>query len=229
MTPPGISLIMPVYNARPYLREAIASVLNQTLRPKQIIVVDDGSTDGSLEISRSYGDAITLIAQANTGTAGARNRGIAEANQPMIAFLDNDDRFAPHKLQRQMQVMIQRPDAMLCLCRVKAFWSPEVPATHRRPVDLSPQFREGQPGSWLARREMFNLVGGFSADPECYFIEGSELYSRIESAGCTIAPIDDSLLERRLSESNKTANYKGHIGGIMTLMKRRLNLRKRAI
>src|SRR5262249_51348475 len=121
---PGISVIIPVYNASLYLREAVDSVLSQTLRPRQIILVDDGSTDDSLEIARSYGRAVTIITQANGNTAAARNRGLAEANQPVIAFLDNDDRFVPYKLERQRQELLRHPEALLCTCRARAFWSP---------------------------------------------------------------------------------------------------------
>lgn len=223
---PGVSLIIPVYNARLYLREAIDSALNQTVKPRQIIVVDDGSTDNSLDIARGYGNVVSVIAQANGGTGAARNRGLAEADEPMIAFLDNDDRFVPQKLERQLETLRERPQAHLCVCRAGAFWSSEVPETARRGADLTPQFRLGQPGTWLARRELFERVGLFSTDPQCHFIEGSELFTRIENSGAAVVQIDDMLLERRLSLSNKTADIKGHLGGIMTLLHRRLQLRR---
>lgn len=223
---PGISVIIPVYNANLYLREAIDSVLNQTVKPAQFILVDDGSTDDSLEIARSYGNAVTVISQANGGTAAARNRGLAEATQPMIAFLDNDDRFMPHKLERQLDVLMNRPTALLCACRARAFWSSEVPESARQDVDLTPQFRLGQASTWLARRELFDLAGLFNTDPECHFTEGSELFGRIEKSGAQIVQIDDMLIERRLSLSNKTSNAQGHMGGIMNLLHRRLQLRK---
>ena len=65
MISPGISLIIPAYNASRYLREAIDSALNQTVKPRQIILVDDGSTDDTLDIARRYGDTLTIVAQAN--------------------------------------------------------------------------------------------------------------------------------------------------------------------
>jgi glycosyltransferase involved in cell wall biosynthesis len=217
----GVSLIIPVYNASLYLREAIDSALNQTVKPRQIIVVDDGSTDDSLEIARSYGPIVTVITQTNNGTAAARNRGLAEANEPMVAFLDNDDRFVAHKLERQLEALLERPEALLCVCRAGAFWSSEVPDAARKRADLTPQFRMGQPGTWLARRELFERAGIFSPEPQCNLIEGSELFTRIENAGCAIVRIDDMLLQRRLSMSNKTANTEAHLDGIMTLLHRR--------
>jgi glycosyltransferase involved in cell wall biosynthesis len=220
----GISLIIPVYNAKLYLHEAIDSVLYQTVKPRQIIIVDDGSTDNSLEIARSYGNAVTVIAQANGGTSAARNRGLAEASEPLVAFLDNDDRFVPQKLQRQLDALMKHPGALLCVCRAGAFWSPEVPQAARTPADLTPQFRFGQPGTWLARRELFDRVGLFSPEAQCNLIEGSELFVRIERAGCEVVRIDDMLLQRRLSLSNKTADTEAHLDGIMTLLHRRRRL-----
>jgi glycosyltransferase involved in cell wall biosynthesis len=226
MNPPGISLIIPAYNAGRYLREAIDSALNQTVRPRQIIVVDDGSTDDTLEIARGYGDAVTAIGQANGDTAAARNRGLEEADQPLITFLDADDRFAPDKLERQLQALSDHPDVMLCICRACDFWSPDTPLTARKAVNLVPQLRLGQAPTWLIRREVFDRVGVFNTSPAFRFAEGSELYSRIENAGLGVVRINDVLLERRLHASNKTTNSKAHMDGIMALMHRRLQLRK---
>lgn len=225
---PGISLIIPAYNAGLYLREAIDSALNQTVKPRQIIVVDDGSTDDSLAIARSYGDPVQVIAQANAGTAAARNRALAAADQPMIAFLDADDRLVPDKLERQLKALADHSGAMLCVCRVCDFWSPEVPDAARYVADHVPQLRLGQVSSWLTRREVFDRIGLFSTSQDFRFAEGSELYTRIENAGLTLVLIDDALVERRLHASNKTTNVKAHMDGIMALMKRRLDLKRGA-
>lgn len=226
MTNPGISLILPAFNASRYLREAVDSALNQTIPPRQLIVVDDGSTDDTLEIARGYGEPVTVITQPNAGTSAARNRGLAEANQPLISFLDADDRFMPDKLERQLQALSDHPDAMLCICRVRNFWSPDLPDTARGTTDLSPQFRPGQVFTWMMRREVLDQVGTFSMSPNFQFAEGSELYSRIESAGLAVVRIDDVLIERRLHAANKTTNTKAHLDGIMALMKSRLNMRR---
>jgi len=228
MISPGISLIIPAYNAARYLGEAIDSALNQTVRPQQIIVVDDCSSDDSVAVARSYGDAVTVIQQANTGTAGARNRGLADANQPLIAFLDADDRFALTKLERQLRALSDHPDAMLCVCRVCDFLSPDLPASATRISNVAPQFRPGQAGTWLARREVFEKVGTFSSSRDLQYAEGSELYSRIEAANLSVVRIEDVLVERRLHATNKTTNAKSHMDGIMALMKRRLELRRRS-
>jgi hypothetical protein len=115
---------------------------------------------------------------------------------------------------------------MLCICRVRNFWSPELPDTARGATDLSPQFRPGQVFTWMMRREVLDHVGTFSLSPNFQFAEGSEFYSRIEGAGIAVVRIDDVLIERRLHAANKTTNTKAHLDGIMALMKSRLNMRR---
>jgi hypothetical protein len=115
---------------------------------------------------------------------------------------------------------------MLCICRVCDFWSPDLPDSGRRAVQLVPQFRPGQASTWLLRREVFDVVGTFSASSNFRFAEGSELYSRVESSRLGVVRVDDVLVERRLHASNKTANSKAHLDSIMALMKRRLDLRR---
>jgi len=222
----GISLIIPVYDAALYLRQAIDSALNQTCKPRQVIVVDDGSTDDSLEIAHSYGDAVTVVQQHHAGSASARNRGLEEAGEPLVTFLDADDRLAPDKLERQLRALSSRPDAMLCLCRVCDFWSPEIPPIARRTQKLVPKFRPGQPSTWMVRREGFQRIGSFNASPDFRFGEGSELYTRIDCAGLEVVRINEVLVERRLHAANKTTDSKGHLEGIMALMQRRLQLRR---
>ena len=96
---PIVSVVMPVYNVEAYVAEAIDSVLAQTLPDFELIIVDDGGHDRSLEICRSYHDArIRIVSQSNRGLAGARNTGIAAARASYVAFLDSDDRWLPEKL-----------------------------------------------------------------------------------------------------------------------------------
>ncbi|MCJ7420511.1 glycosyltransferase family 2 protein [Sphingomicrobium astaxanthinifaciens] len=100
MKQPIYSVVMPVYNVEAYVAEAIQSVLDQSLEDFELLVVVDGSTDGSLEICRSFEDPrIRIIEQENRGLAGARNSGIAAARGSFFAFLDSDDRFHPEKLR----------------------------------------------------------------------------------------------------------------------------------
>ncbi|MBV6496243.1 MAG: putative glycosyltransferase EpsE [Pyrinomonadaceae bacterium] len=99
-----ISVIIPNYNYARYLPEAIESVLAQTHKNVEVIVVDDGSTDDSKEVLASFGDRIRTIFQQNQGVSAARNRGVAESNGDFLAFLDADDAFLPSKLEKQLEL-----------------------------------------------------------------------------------------------------------------------------
>lgn len=97
-----VSVIIPNYNYAQYLREAIDSVLAQTYRDIEVIVVDDGSKDDSRAVLESYGDTIKAIFQQNQGVAAARNNGAAASDGEYIAFLDADDAWLPTKIERQI-------------------------------------------------------------------------------------------------------------------------------
>jgi len=99
---PTVSVVIPCYNAAPFLRETLDSVLSQTQPALEVIVVDDGSTDDSAAIAESYGPPVRVIRQANGGESVARNRGIEEAKGDWIAFLDADDVWKADKLERQL-------------------------------------------------------------------------------------------------------------------------------
>jgi glycosyltransferase involved in cell wall biosynthesis len=105
MSRPAVSVILPVYNGEQYLPFAIESVLSQTLQDYELIVVDDGSTDSTPAIVRSYGDRVRYVPQKNTGTAGAFNHGLKLASGKYISWLSHDDVFLPEKLAEQVAVL----------------------------------------------------------------------------------------------------------------------------
>ena len=105
-----VSVIMPAYNASPYIGEAIRSVIDQDYPNIELIVVDDGSVDGSAEVAESFGSRVKVIRQANAGVAAARNRGLAAARGELIAFLDADDLWLPGKLSAQVAYLSQHPE-----------------------------------------------------------------------------------------------------------------------
>lgn len=107
---PAISVIVPCYNHVAFLRECIDSILLQDCSEKEIIVVDDGSTDGSAELLRSYGDRIVLIEQRGGRQARARNLALAVARGEYVAFLDSDDRYLPGRLTSALDVLTSSSD-----------------------------------------------------------------------------------------------------------------------
>lgn len=115
MSYPTISVIIPVYNGERFLAAAIRSVLEQTLPPDEIIVVDDGSTDGSAAIVAELASLsplpIRYVYQENQGSAAARNCALTVATGAMIAFMDADDLWLPDKTRQQMTVLAAHPTA----------------------------------------------------------------------------------------------------------------------
>lgn len=116
--PPKISVIIPTYNRRVYVQEAIDSVLAQTYTDYEIIVVDDGSTDGTgAALQERYGERIQYIWQENQGESVARNRAINMATGDYIALLDSDDLWLPEKLEKQMALLQDDPDCAGVYCK----------------------------------------------------------------------------------------------------------------
>jgi glycosyltransferase involved in cell wall biosynthesis len=107
---PGmITTVITSFNKGPYLAEAIESALRQDYQPHEVIVIDDGSTDGTAEVGRSFGDRIRYIYQPNRGQCNAKNRGIVEARGEYVAFLDGDDRWRKGKLTKQARLFRDNP------------------------------------------------------------------------------------------------------------------------
>jgi len=117
----ALTIVIPVYNGERYLADAIQSVLDQTYQNFEVILVDDGSTDGSAVVAKRFGEAIRYVHQANGGVCKARNTGIAVARGTYLAFLDQDDLWLPEKLAVQVAYLDSHPEvgAVYCQCEVK--------------------------------------------------------------------------------------------------------------
>lgn len=116
-----VSVVIPCYNRAGIVGQAIGSVLNQTLPPKEVIVVDDGSTDESADVAASFGDSVKVIRTQNRGPSAARNTGIAEARGEWVAFLDSDDFWVPDKLALQYEASKAFPTSDLIFCDTAVF------------------------------------------------------------------------------------------------------------
>ena len=113
-SPPRVSVVMPAYNVAWCVGRAVDSVLAQDYRERELIVVNDGSTDDTHAVLEGYGDSITIIDQDNRGMSAARNAGIRNARGVYVAFLDADDRWLPRKLATQVALMDSRPELGFC-------------------------------------------------------------------------------------------------------------------
>src|SRR5688572_9339592 len=121
MNTPLVSIIIPCFNGKNFVGEAILSALSQNYSNKEVIVVDDGSTDGGLQEIRSFGNAIRWESGPNRGGCVARNRGIELAEGEFIQFLDADDALFSRKLEIQVPISVARPDGIV-YCDHIAIW-----------------------------------------------------------------------------------------------------------
>lgn len=118
---PLVSVTVPVYNGQDTVAQAIHSLLAQTYQDLEIIVVDDGSTDRTPEVLRSFGSAIRAIHQANMGIAAARNTGLAAARGKFIALMDCDDECEPERIAAQVRFLLDHSNLVLCCSDFSAF------------------------------------------------------------------------------------------------------------
>jgi glycosyltransferase involved in cell wall biosynthesis len=197
-----ISCIVPVYNGEQYLAEALDSILAQTYRPLEIVVVDDGSTDGTATVVSSYGSQIQYVKQGNAGPATARNRGLNIARGDYVAFLDADDLWCPQKMERQMARFHDRPDLDICAGCVQNFWIPEL----KEEAERFGNHRIAKPiagyvtGTLLGRKAVFDSVGHFNTDLK--HGDAQEWFMRAAEQGAVMELLSDVLLYRRLHRSN---------------------------
>lgn len=204
ITSPLASCIVPVFNGERYLAETVDSILAQTHSPLEVIVVNDGSTDGTSGIAASYGDRIRYIFQPNAGPAAAYNAALDTAQGDFVAFLGADDLWHPEKLERQLGCFEARPDLDLCVTHLRNFWIPELKEEEERFRD----HRLGQimPGytsaTLLARRKLFEEVGRF--DPTLQHGHDFDWFLRAAEHGATMELMPDVLMFRRMHHANRS-------------------------
>jgi glycosyltransferase involved in cell wall biosynthesis len=187
-----VSVIIPAYNAAAFLRRAVNSALAQTRRPGEILVIDDGSTDDTALVARSYGPAVRYIHQANAGVSAARNRGILEARGRWIAFLDADDEWYPWKNERQLELLRKHPILAWCACEGEIVHGSRVQPNQLARRALRTLRQHGffpdyftaaelgvflHTGGMVISREALLDVGGF--DSTLKGTEDSDLWSRL--------------------------------------------------
>src|SRR5262245_42426048 len=180
-----VSVVIPTYNYGHFVTEAVESVLAQTYRAREIIVVDDGSTDDTASRLAVYGDAIRYIYQPNKGLSAARNTGIGAARGQLIALLDSDDKWHPRKLEAQLDYLVRFRQTGLVATGVatdiEAGW-PDVGDPQRivaRAFTLKQLLLRSRfgPSGVLVRKECFDAVGLF--DTSLRSAEDRDMWIRI--------------------------------------------------
>ncbi|MBS0319189.1 MAG: glycosyltransferase family 2 protein [Proteobacteria bacterium] len=204
----GISVVVPVYNGAAFLDEALASVAAQTLAAAEIVVVDDGSTDGSADVAARHA-GVRIVQQENAGCATARNRGVAEARHPVIAFLDHDDIWHPERLARAKAVLDADATCGFVACAQRNFLTPGL---GERPAWVAPAMLEHPQHGFatnalMVRRAVFDLVGTFDRAREP--MDDSDWLCRALDAGIRYVHLDEPLVHRRIHGGNQTGAVRG--------------------
>lgn len=206
MTDPLVSVIIPVYNGDRFLADALRSVVGQSYRPIEVIVVDDGSTDASVSVASSFEEVI-LIRQANQGVSSARNAGIDRAGGEFVAFLDADDIWMTEKLSLQVERIRQDPRVDWALCHHTYFVHDgmAVPGWFRREEIETPE-PSLIPSAWLLKRDLFDRIGRFDCQYEVG--EDADWLIRARDAGVPFAVLPDVLVRKRFHDSNLTGRVR---------------------
>lgn len=198
-----VSVVIPVYNGERYLADALDSVFAQDYQPFEVIVVDDGSVDGSSTVVSHYKEA-RYLHQPNQGVAVARNTGIAASRGEFVAFLDQDDLWPSHKLRVQMDFVMKNSHVDYFLTRQKVFLDPGVePPVWLKNESLECDQTGFLPGTLIAKKSLFSQIGDFDAS----YITASdaEWFFRAKDAHIPMAVIPEILLYKRIHLGNQSA------------------------
>jgi glycosyltransferase involved in cell wall biosynthesis len=193
VTEPLVSVVIPVRNGAAFVSDAIDSGLAQSYRPIEIVVVDDGSTDGTGEALAAFGDVVRAVHQHAAGAAAARNRGVQEARGDFIAFLDADDLWVPDKLRRQMRVLAASPEVDGVFGALAQTGASGV-ASDGPPAEMY------SPSVALLRRSVFTRVGLLAE--QWRVGEFVDWCARAEEAGLHFVMLPDLLAYRRVHGAN---------------------------
>ena len=199
-----ISCVIPAYNAETYLDESLRSVLNQTVMPDEVLVVDDGSIDRTQAIAESFGAPVRYVLQDGQGPSAARNFGVSASRGEFVSFLDADDLWHREKLERQLECFDADPALIICLTHVELKWDPSLNAEQRQFVKL-PRGRI-VPGfatiTMLVRREAFDRLGPLNASLN--MADAADWLLRARDEGVSMRVLPDVLVYHRMHRSNLT-------------------------
>lgn len=212
---PEVSVVIPTYNRASLLAEALESVLNQTYKYFEIIVVDDGSTDSTDAVIKPYIGSIKYIRQNNQGNGAARNTGIKEAKGEFVAFLDSDDLWLPDKLEKQIKYLQEHPDVDMVYGNGIIFGNTKDSGrsliSHKKArqlskkVTLRDEFMKStiRSSTILIRKNILDELGGF--DPNLRVCVDGDFSLRTLSK-YKVAFMDDILIRYRKHDGNISSN-----------------------
>ena len=224
---PLVSVIIPVYNYDRYLGEAIESVLSQTYQHLEVIVVDDGSTDQSAEVAKSFaGRGVRYRRQVHAGIGPARNTGVELAQGDFLAFLDADDRWPLEKTERQLRAFESDPALEMCFGQAVQLqngseWEAGVNENKLPAAGMVPGM---VPGTMLIKRDAFFRVGNFKGDLKVG--EFIDWYARAVELKVRSLILPDLLLWRRIHDSNQGIRERQSVSDYARVLKAKLDRRR---
>lgn len=221
---PLVSIVIPVFNGERFLREAVQSVLDQKYSPVEIIIVDDGSTDGTATVARSLGETVRYLHQTNQGPAAARNRGIEHAQGSLIAFADADDLWPSKKLELQLPYLINDPAIEIVMGRIQQVRLSKTVNGQTQAEEFDEPAFSVNLGSAVIRKSVFERVGLF--DETMRYSEDVDWFMRAREAGAAIVTIDAVTLLYRQHEENMTRGKSTSELNVLKALKRSLDRRR---
>lgn len=226
MTGPLVSVILPVFNGERYLAETMKSVLAQTYGPLELIVIDDGSTDGSKGVAGSFAPSVRYFFQPNRGIGAARNRGVELARGSFFAFIDHDDLWTEDKLTLQMAALDQDPEADMVFGHIRQFISPDMGEGLKRALHCPDEKMPGLSATtMLVRRDAFNGVGPFEADWRVG--EFLDWYLKAREKGLKSVMLPQVVSRRRIHGGNASIHEKKSRSDFLKILKSSLDRRRK--
>lgn len=225
MLQPLVSVIIPLYNRKNYIGEAIESVLTQDYPTVELIVIDDGSTDKGSEVVKNYPSA-KYFWQANAGPGAARNLGVAHSSGEILAFLDSDDLWLPTKLSRQVDCWAETTSPAVFVCETRLHFAADQPL----PTGYSRRMLEGSfpaylPSAMMVSRAVFDQVGGF--DPSYRSGQDTDWFFRAVEMGIERVVVPSVLFQKRMNGDNITGAVEKTRTTMMKLLRASLQRKRK--
>ena len=223
----SISVVIPAYNAAPFLAETLESVLSQSHPASEVLVIDDGSKDETAEVANQFSQRVTVIRQANAGLPATRNVGVQNSKGEWIAFVDADDLWRRDKLELQMKALASMPTADVCYSTHVDFEETGTTKRFRKPwpapdaseiKDALYQHTSFLPSTAVIRKSMFLAVGG--SDPLLKIGEDWDLWLRMLHSGAQFVNCPEPLVFRRLHGNNMSGDAIGSLEAAKALYRR---------
>jgi len=218
-----VSVIIPVHNGERYLHEAIASVRRQSIAPIEIVIVDDGSTDGTAAIAETLGADVRLIRQPHSGVTVSRNKGIRTAKGELIAFLDCDDMWTDDKLATQIPILLEHSDIQIALGHTRRMWTPQAHDGVPSGVRLTEPELALHLGAALIRRSIFESV---AFDETVSHAEDWDWFMRVRERGLLVVVHPAVMLLYRRHGDNMSNNEAETRAALVRMIRRSVERRR---